>query len=129
MIIQPLTEAQADLAAKDELVLQAAEATHHLAAVLRNVHSQFWSLPTERLLAVLNDDVSVTLATFAANTALGTAANASLDALGITRFPVRAPLTLGRADIEFDPSQGGFVCIPAAKPLEPWPDETRATGE
>lgn len=116
MIHKPSTQLEADLAAKDQLVLQAAEATHHLATVLAAVHRAFWSLPEERLLAVLNADVPTTLATFAANTALATACNANLDALDLPRFSHRAILTTP-ADITFDGAQ--FVHTP---PPEPEPD-------
>ena len=108
-LIKPLTEAEADLAAKDQLVMQVAEATHHLAATLAAASERFWSLPTDRLLTVLNADVLASAATLTANADLGAAVNASLDALGSERFPSRAPLT-GRSDITFDGA--AFVFIP-----------------
>ena len=101
-ILRQLTTAEADLAAKDQLILQAAEATHHLASVLAATNERFWSLPTDRLIAVLNHDVPATLATFAANTSLGTMANASLDALNLPQFPTRAPVTPARLDVVFN---------------------------
>ena len=52
-----------DLDVKDALILQVAEATHHLASVLATTNERFWSFPTDRLLAVLNADVPATLAT------------------------------------------------------------------
>ena len=97
-LIRPTT----DLDTKDALILQAAEATHHLASVLAATNEQFWSLPTDRLLGVLNADIPATLATFAANTALAGAVNASLDALNLPQFSRRAPTEQGRSDIEFD---------------------------
>lgn len=97
-IIRPTT----DLDAKDSLILQAAEATHHLASVLSTTNKQFWSFPTERLLDVLNADVPVTLATFAANSNLAGAVNSSLDALNLPQFSSRAPTQQGRSDIIFD---------------------------
>ena len=103
-IIAPKTQAEADLSAKESLVLQAGEATHHLASVLASTNAAFWSLPTDRLLAVLNADVPATLATFAANTALGMQVNASLDALGVAAFAKRAPVEPGRSDITFNGS-------------------------
>lgn len=109
-IIRQLTQAEADLQAKENLVLQAAEATHHLASVLRSTNEIFWSLPEERLLTLLNADVEATLATFAANTALGNAVNASLDALGLPQFTNRAPVEPGRDDIGF--SNGMFFILP-----------------
>ncbi len=113
-IIRQLTEAEADLQAKEQLVLQAGEATHHLASVLASTNARFWSLPTERLLAVLNADVPATLATFAANTALGMQVNASLNALNLSQLSCRAPVEPGRADIVFDGAV--FVHVPTSAP-------------
>jgi hypothetical protein len=84
------------------------------------VNKRFWSRPTDRLLAVLNDNVTVTLATFAANTALGAVVNASLDAINLLQFPVRAPVEPGRTDITFDGTQ--FVYVPPDPESEPVPD-------
>ena len=114
-LIKPLTESEADLAAKDQLILQVAEATNHLAATLKNTNDQFWSLPTDRLLAVLNADVASTLATFAANSAIGQAVNASLDELALPQYQTRAPLTTGRSDIQLD---GNSFVLVLVKPIE-----------
>ena len=119
-IIRQLTEAEADLQAKEQLVLQAGEATHHLASTLATTNAQFWSLPTDRLLAVLNTAIPATLATFAANTALGLQVNASLDALAVPRFSNRAPVEPGRSDIVFDGTAFVFVAPPEPEP-EPEP--------
>ena len=122
-IIRQLTESEADLAAKEQLVLQAGEATHHLASTLTTTNAQFWSLPTDRLLAVLNADVPATLATFAANTALGVQVNASLDALAVSRFATRAPVTAGRLDIVFDGAAFVYIAPPEPEPNpEPEPE-------
>lgn len=115
-IIRQTTQAEADLSAKESLVLQAGEATHHLASTLASTNAQFWSLPTDRLLAVLNANIPATLATFAANTALGLQVNASLDALGVSRFAKRAPVEPGRTDIVFDGAAFTFVAPPAPEP-------------
>lgn len=109
-ILKPLSEAEADLAAKDALILQVAEATHHLAVTLKQTNDQFWSLPTERLLAVLNADVVSTLATFAANAGIGLPVNDSLDALSLPQYSTRAPLLMGRRDIKLD--GGVFILAP-----------------
>lgn len=116
MIHKPTTQLEADLLAKDALVIRAAEATHYLASVLGSVHQAFWSQPTDRLLAVLNADIPATLATFAANTALGTACNNSLDAIDLPQFATRAPLEAGRADIIYDGTQFVYVAPPAPEP-------------
>ena len=118
-IIRQLTQAEADLAAKEALVLQAGEATHHLASVLATTNAAFWQLPTDRLLALLNADVPATLATFQANAALGAMVNASLDALGVPRFSARAPLEMGRTDIAFDGV--AFVQVAPPEPTAPSP--------
>ena len=116
-IITPKTTLESDLSTKDDRVLQCAEATHHLAAVMRNAHEWLWRLPTDRLLAILNADVAVTLETFAQNTALGLAANAALDALSLPEFPSRAPVEMGRSDITFD----GAAFVLAPSPEDPIP--------
>jgi len=112
-LIRPTT----DLDVKDALILQVAEATHHLASVLATTNERFWAFPTDRLLAVLNADVPATLATFQANSALATVVNSSLDALNLPQFTHRAPTEQGRSDIEFD----GEVFIHLAPP-EPEPE-------
>lgn len=108
-LLTPKSTLETDLAEKDALVRQCAEAVNHLAAVMSNAHAWLWSLPTDRLLALLNADVSVTLATFSQNTALGLAANAALGALSLPEFPTRAPVEPGRADIVFDGTQFALV--------------------
>ena len=118
-IIRQLTEAEADLAAKEQLVLQAGEATHHLASTLAKTNAAFWSIPTDRLLAVLNADIPATLATFEANTALGLQVNASLDALAVPHFSNRAPVVAGRSDIVFDGTAFVYVAPPAPPESEP----------
>ena len=104
-LIQP----ESDIDAMRDDVLAVAEATHHLAAILKARNERFWSQPTDRLLNVLNSDAAATISILATNEALGTAVNASLDALGSDRFPTRAPLS-SRADITFDGT--AFIVIP-----------------
>ena len=123
MIHKPSTQLEADLLAKDALVIRAAEATHHLATVLKTCNDAFWSLPTDRLLAVLNASIPDTLAAFAANTALGTACNQHLDAIALSNLATRAPLTPGRADIVFDGAAFVYVAPPEPEPEpEPQPE-------
>ena len=87
------TQLQRDLDFKDSLILRALEAANHVAVTLDMSYREFWSLPSERLEAVLNADIPRTLAMFAGNTAFGTAANAALDAAnyGTVRAPVELP--------------------------------------
>ena len=120
-LLTPKSPLDLDLAAKDLCILEVAEATHHLASTIRNANARFWELPTGRLLDLLNANVPLTLATFAANTALGTAVNASLDELALPQFPTRAPVQPGRADIIFDGT--AFIL----KPADPDQDSGTAT--
>jgi hypothetical protein len=119
-IIRQLTEAEADLVAKEALIIKVAEATHHLASVLASTNNQFWQLPTERLVALLNADVPATIATFTANTLLGMQVNASLDAIGAAHFTTRAPVEPGRTDITFNGKQFIYVA-PEPEPTTPEP--------
>ena len=125
-LIRPTT----DLDVKDALILQVAEATHNLASVLAATNEQFWSFPTDRLLAVLNADVDATLATFAANSTLAGAVNSSLDALSLPQFSRRAPTEQGRDDISFngieftyeapepEPDLSSFADLPSLSPSD-----------
>ena len=93
--------------------MRVAEAVHNMVDVLTASNRWFWALETDRLLALLNDDIPRTLATFSGNTALGIPANAMLDELSLPQFPSRAPTEMGRTDITFT---GTFVVVPA--PIE-----------
>ncbi|MCU0797563.1 MAG: hypothetical protein MUF31_16710 [Akkermansiaceae bacterium] len=94
-LIPATTELDRDLADLTSDILAGAEALNHTASVLTSRHARFWSVPTARLLAALNADVSRTLSIFAANTATATA----------------LPTTMGRSDIAFDANSGQFVLI------------------
>ena len=116
------TQAELDLAAKDASVIRCAEAVHHLAATLRNENEHFWSLPTDRLLAVLNHDVATTQATFEVNTSVGIMINGLLDQLALPQFFTRAPVTTGRQDIVFNGNTYEYVAPPEPEPeLDPNP--------
>jgi len=96
------TQLEKDLALKDSLILKALAAANHAAVTLRECYDQFYALPADRLEAVLNNSIPSTLAMFAANTSLGQAVNASLDAaeFGTVRAPVELP-----AHVTFDGTQ------------------------
>jgi hypothetical protein len=98
---------------KDAGILRSAEALHHAASVIAEENRRFWSEPTEDLLACLNADVALTLATFAANTAAGAAINALLDGVGDARFTGRVPTEPGRGDIVFDGSAFSITPVPS----------------
>ena len=115
------TQLEQDLSLKDGSIIRCAEAAHHFASVLKNENDRFWSLPTDRLLAVLNYDVSITLATFSANTATGNALNTILDQLALPQFPNRAPVTAGRTDIVFNGTAFEYVAPPEPEPADAQP--------
>jgi hypothetical protein len=114
-LFTPKTQLQSDLETKDSLLLATGEAMHHLASTLQAANVRFWSLPDERLLALLNNDIAQTLGTFQANTVLGAVLNAQLDALDLPQFPTRAPVEMGRSDVAFE--DGAFVILPP-EPIE-----------
>lgn len=109
-ILTPKSELQNDLDAKDLRIVQCAAAAHNLAVVMGDVHRWLWTLPDDRLLAVLNDDIQTTQETLTQNATLGAAVNAALDAMALPMFPTRAPVTIGRADVVFDVDH--FVIVP-----------------
>jgi hypothetical protein len=119
-LITPRTQLETDLAAKDEGVIRSARAFHSLAATLRTENQRFWSLPPERLLAVLNHNVAQTLATFSANTMAGEAINAVLDVVNLPGLTGRAPVEIGLAGISFDEVNGVFTYTapPEPEPIE-----------
>jgi hypothetical protein len=115
-IIRTLTQAEANQANKEALILQAGEATHHLAVTLANTNAAFWATPTDQLLEILNADIPTTLATFALNSSLGAEVNSSLNALASPQFTTRAPVTAGRSDIVFDGAAFVYVAPPEPEP-------------
>ena len=109
-----LTQPEEDLLLIDNLILFSAEATHHLAATMTRCNAELWSLPDERLAAVLNSDPSRTAAIFAANSALGQAINSALDSAAVPSLTARCPLFPGR-EISVD-SSGSYLVIPRVLP-------------
>jgi hypothetical protein len=96
------SQLEKDLAEKDESVMRCVEAVHHLAVILNNENDRFWSLPTDRLLALMNNDIQNTQSIFDSNKQISEAVNRSLDEVNDPRFSTRAPTAPGRNDIIFD---------------------------
>ena len=118
MILPQLTELEQDTAWLTSLILRMGEATHHLATVATAANDEFWhTLETERLLALLNVDVALSLSILAGNTAIAGPVNASLESIGLARFSHRAPTEPGRSDISFDGKQFFLIETPATKEL------------
>jgi hypothetical protein len=122
-LITPKSQLERDLADKEAAVIRSARGFHSLAATLRAENQRFWSLPPDRLLAVLNHNVEQTLATFTANTMAGQAINAVLDAVNLPGLTGRAPVSIGREGIAFDEENGVFTYTAPPEPEpEPEPD-------
>lgn len=101
-LIRTLTQLDQDLLLLDNIIARTAEAAHHYAVVSSACNVEFWAIPIERLLPLLNADVPRSLAILTGNTELNTQVNASLVAVGDARFTSRAPVTMGRSDISFN---------------------------
>jgi hypothetical protein len=94
IMLTPKTQLEKDLAEKDAGIIRAATALHYAGTVIAAENAQFWSLPQDRLLAVLNDNVERTLAMFAANSAAANAINSLLDQIGNEALSHRAPTAM-----------------------------------
>ena len=93
-MLTPKTQLEKDLAEKDAGIIRAATALHYAGTVISAENAQFWSLPQDRLLAVLNDNVERTLAMFEANSVAANAINSLLDQLSNEALSHRAPITM-----------------------------------
>jgi len=93
-MLTPKTQLEKDLAEKDAGIIRAATALHYAGTVIAAENAQFWSLPDDRLLAVLNDNVERTLAMFEANSVAANAINSLLDQLNNEALSHRAPITM-----------------------------------
>lgn len=109
-LIPTRTQAQQDSLLLDKMILDTAEALNNLAATMARCNSDFWSLPDDRLAAVLNADVARTNAVFSANSSLGEVVNFLLGNLAIPQFSARAPLVPGR-DLTANPD-GTYAVVP-----------------
>ncbi len=110
-LIPTKTQQEQDSALLQSLVMQVGEAYNHAAAVQRNANEQLWSLPLERLLAILNQNIEWSLALLQSNSTGGGALNDHLDLLGHPQFTNRVPLTIGRPGISFDAQSNAFVYV------------------
>lgn len=108
----------ADIAKLNAGILRSAEALNHAAAVLTREHNVIWSLPDDRLIALLNADVKRTLAIAAAKDKAAVEINSMLNQLNISRYTNRAPVGFGREDVKYDEATSKFVIIPAEEPAE-----------
>lgn len=93
-MLTPKTQLEKDLAEKDAGIIRAATALHYAGTVIAAENAQFWALPQDRLLAVLNDNVERTLAMFEANSAAANAINSLLEQIGNEALIHRVPTTM-----------------------------------
>ena len=118
-LITTQSQLSKDLTDFDADVMSIAEAFNHAAAIMRNRHARFWSMPKEQILAVLNHDVPLSIARFEANTIRGEQINATLNELALPQFANRAPVERGNPFIEFN----GTMFVDTTPAEEPAPSE------
>lgn len=112
------TTLQDDTLKKEQTLLSTLSISHSLAGQMNQARGQFWSLPDDQLLAVLNADTQTALDTQPLLDTLAGAINALLDAAVEDRpelaanFPSRAALGYGRADVEYDDTIPAFKINP-----------------
>jgi len=87
---------------REKSIRDVAEAANHLVSIMLSAHQQFWSVEPVQLVEDLNEDLPAALSLMAANSALATTANASLDLLNIAQYSKRAPTEIGNPNITFD---------------------------
>ncbi len=112
------TTLQQDAQQLDAGILSVAEALNHTATILKIEHDKIWSLPDERLLALLNANVARMITISAAKDAAATQINALLTQLNLPQYTTRAPVGFGRTDVKFDQKTNLFVIIPKEKEPE-----------
>lgn len=112
-LIPQKTQAQADLERLDQGILNVAQALNHAAAILSREHSAIWSLPDDRLLALLNANVQRTIAIAQAKDKAAVEINSLLNQLNIAAFTNRAPVGFGREDVIFNKDTSQFEIVEA----------------
>jgi len=115
-LVAEKTQAEKDQETLSIGILRVAEALNHTAAVLTREHKTIWSLPDDRLLALLNANVQRTAAIAAAKDKAAQEINSLLNQLNLTRYTNRAPIGFGRDDVKFDETTNKFVIIPSEQP-------------
>ena len=96
------TAAESRRLIREKSIRDVAEATNNLVSIMLSAHQQFWSVDPVQLVEDLNADLASSLSLMAANTALATTANASLDLLNLPQYAKRVPTEIGHPDITFD---------------------------
>ena len=117
-LVAEKTQAEKDQDTLSIGILRVAEALNHTAAILTREHKTIWSLPDDRLLALLNANVQRTAAIAAAKDKAAQEINSLLNQLNLTRYTNRAPIGFGRDDVKYDEATSKFVIIPAEEPAE-----------
>lgn len=118
-LIPVKTQFEKDAAQFEDGILNVAQAYHHTATILKMEHDRFWSLPDERLLAMLNADVPRMMMISAAKDAAAAQINALLNQLDLEQYSTRAPTGFGRADVIFNQQTSQFEIVPPEPAPEP----------
>lgn len=93
---------------REKIILTVAEAVNNLACVSKNAYEKFWSAEPVQLVADLNENLSASLATMQANSAVAAAVNAQLDLINLENYSTRIPSALPD-HITFDSELGQFI--------------------
>ena len=123
-LVPEKTQLEQDQELLDQGIARTAQALHYTATVLKSQHDVIWRLPDARLLALLNANVPRTIALSQAKDKAATEVNTLLNLLNIAKLTTRAPVGLGRDDVQFDEQKKLFVIVPkppVASPVVPNP--------
>lgn len=115
------TAAESRLLIREKSIRDVAEAANNLVSIMLSAHQQFWAVEPVQLVEDLNAELESSLSLMAANTALATTANASLDLLNLPQYTKRVPTEIGNPNITFDGTAFVYTAPPIIEP-EPAPE-------
>ena len=116
-MLEQYTDLQKGIIAKDAIVMESLTVAHLLAQTMASGYEKLWSM--SNILDILNHDVSGSLEMLTGNSEVGTLINAKLDAVNLSEFPCRVPLSMPTG-YSFNGTQFIYTA-PAIQ--EPLPDE------
>ncbi len=116
------TQLQKDIERFNAGILRVAEVTNHAVAKVNAEHEWIWTLPDDRLIALLNADPKRLLVLSSIKDDLGAGMNDALNKLNVRRYTNRAKLGFGRSDVIFNKETRLFEIVPPEEP-EPDPEE------
>ena len=116
MFIPEKTDAEKREEKRQKLIIQTAQAVHHLAVTMAQTNAAFWSVDAEQLVEDMNADVERFQSLLNFNTTIGQAVNDALDELNSAIYNKRAPLEIGNSEITFE--DGEFIYTPTPEEVE-----------